>query len=123
MPRQRAFTLLELLVVISIIGLIAGVIAPRFINIGDKLAVKNEFSEVRQQLNGLPLRAMRSGNALRIDAQGAPVSLPGDWHITAATAIIYQANGSCLGGTIEVWQGHGSHKSVHLQPPFCQWAP
>jgi general secretion pathway protein G len=76
MHPQRAFTLLELLVVLSLIGLIAGVIAPRFSDFGDKLTLKNTQLEVRQKINGLPLLALRSASQLRIDDQGAPAELP-----------------------------------------------
>jgi general secretion pathway protein G len=119
---QRGFTLLELLVVITLIGLIAGVVAPRFINLGDKLTLKNQRLEVRQKINGLPLLALRNGAALRIDANGAPLALPEGWRVTAKTPVIYQSNGSCLGGLIEVWQGDSHRDSIPLQPPLCQWS-
>ncbi|GAB3394518.1 prepilin-type N-terminal cleavage/methylation domain-containing protein [Azotobacter armeniacus] len=122
MRQQRAFTLLELLVVLSLIGLIAGVVAPRFIDMGDKLTLKNQLLEVRQKVNGIPLLALRSGSLLRIDERGAPVELPDAWRATANPPIIYQSNGSCLGGQIEIWQGEIHRHSVHLLPPFCQWS-
>lgn len=115
------FTLLELLVVITLIGLIAGVIAPRFINLGDRLSLKNQRLEVRQKVNGLPLLALRNASALRIDAKGAPLQLPDGWRITARSPVVYQSNGSCLGGEIEVWQGDSKRDSILLQPPLCQW--
>lgn len=115
------FTLLELLVVITLIGLIAGVVAPRFINLGDKLTLKNQHHEVRQKVNGLPLLALRSGTALRIDDNGAPLALPKGWRVTAKLPVIYQSNGSCLGGLIEVWQDADQRDSIALQPPLCQW--
>ena len=118
---QSAFTLLELLVVISLIGLIAGVVAPRFTDLGDKLTLKNQRLEVRQKLNGLPLLALRRGTALRIDTSGAPLQLPAEWHVTAKNPVIYQSNGICLGGEIEVWQGEDRRASITLQPPLCQW--
>ncbi|WP_312513493.1 prepilin-type N-terminal cleavage/methylation domain-containing protein [Stutzerimonas nitrititolerans] len=117
----RGFTLLELLVVLSLIGLIAGIVAPRFINLGDKLSLKNQRLEVRQKVNGLPLLALRSGTTLQIDSKGAPLQLPDGWHITARTPVLYQSNGSCLGGEIEVWQGDNKRDSILLQPPLCQW--
>jgi general secretion pathway protein G len=121
MHLQRAFTLLELLVVLSLIGLIAGVIAPRFSEFGDKLTFKNALLEVRQKINGLPLLALRSASPLQIDDQGAPTKLPTDWRATANPPIVYQSNGSCLGGKVEIWQGKIKRASMHLQPPLCQW--
>jgi general secretion pathway protein G len=118
---QCGFTLIELLVVITLIGLIAGVVAPRFISVGDKLSLKNQRLEVRQKINGMPLLALRGGAELRIDANGAPLGLPDGWRVTAKSPVIYQSNGSCLGGLIEVWQGVDQQESVALQPPLCQW--
>lgn len=118
---SRGFTLLELLVVITLIGLIAGIVAPRFINLGDKLSLKNQRLEVRQKVNGMPLLALRRGTALRIDAKGAPLALPEGWRVTAITPVIYQSNGSCLGGEIEVWQGDHRQASIVLPAPLCQW--
>ncbi len=120
---QRGFTLLELLVVITLIGLIAGVVAPRFINLGDKLTLKNQLQEVRQKINGLPLLALRNGSALRIDAEGAPLQLTEGWRVSARTPVLYQSNGSCLGGEVEVWRGNQRQASISLQAPFCQWQP
>jgi general secretion pathway protein G len=121
MHPQRAFTLLELLVVLSLIGLIAGVIAPRFSDFGDKLTLKNTQLEVRQKINGLPLLALRSASQLRIDDQGAPTELPTNWRATANPPIVYRSNGSCLGGQVEIWQGTTKRANARLQPPFCQW--
>jgi general secretion pathway protein G len=118
---QRGFTLLELLVVITLIGLIAGVVAPRFVALGDRLAQKNQLQEARQKVNGLPLLAMRNGSAMRIDASGAPLELPDGWRISARSPVIYQSNGVCLGGDIEVWQNDTRQAVVDLQPPLCQW--
>lgn len=118
---QHGFTLLELLVVITLIGLIAGVVAPRFINLGDKLAFKNQGLEVRQKVNGLPLLALRSGTPLRVDESGSPLTLPEGWRVTAKKPVIYQSNGTCLGGEIEVWLGDTRRESIALRPPLCQW--
>lgn len=123
MRRQRAFTLLELLVVLGLIGLVAGMVAPRFIDLGERLTLKNQLLEVRQKINGLPLRALRGDGPLRIDAQGAPLELPAGWRLRAEPAIVYQSNGSCLGGQLEVWRGDTRQQTVPLLPPFCQWSP
>jgi general secretion pathway protein G len=119
---QRAFTLLELLVVLSLIGLVAGVVAPRFIDVSDKLTLKNQLLEVRQKVNGLPLLALHQGSIVRIDAQGSPLELPSGWRVTADPPVTYQSNGSCLGGQIEIWKGKTRRDAILLQPPFCQWS-
>lgn len=119
---QRGFTLLELLVVVVLIGLIAGIVAPRFIGFGERLTLKNQLLEVRQRVNGLPLAALRGGRQLRIDSDGAPLSLPDGWRVTSRTSVLYQGNGSCLGGEIEVWRGSQREARVTLLPPLCQWS-
>jgi len=119
---QRGFTLLELLVVLVLVGLIAGVVAPKFIGLGGRLGVKNQLLEVRQRVNGLPLIALRAGRSLRIDSAGAPLILPDGWRVTSRTPVLYQGNGSCLGGDIEVWRGSQREVRVTLLPPLCQWS-
>lgn len=121
MRQQHAFTLLELLVVLSLIGLVAGIMAPRFFDLSQRLSVRNELLEVRQKLNGMPLLALRNGASVRIDAQGAPLQLPDGWRLTAPSPVLYQSNGSCLGGTVEVWRGKTLQARADLLAPFCQW--
>ncbi len=120
---QHGFTLLELLVVIVLLGLVAGIVAPRFIEMGGRLSQKNNLLEVRQRVNGLPILALRGGQSLRIDSNGSPLTLPDGWRVTSSQPVLYQSNGSCLGGVIEVWNGSLREARITLQPPLCQWLP
>ena len=117
---QRGFTLIELLVVLTLIGLIAGTVGPNFFEAAQRMSGKNEAQQIRQQVNGLPLAALHAGEALQINQQGAPFALPEGWKLTAKQPVVYQPNGVCRGGTLELWQGK-QRRQITLQAPFCQW--
>lgn len=117
---QRGFTLIELLVVLTLIGLIAGTVGPNFFEAAQRMGSKNDEQQIRQQVNGLPLAALHAGESLYINEQGAPFSMPEGWGLIARRPIVYQPNGVCLGGMLELL--HDERKQQFLLiPPFCQW--
>lgn len=121
-PRQSAFTLLELLVVISLLGLTAGLIGPRFIDMADRISAKNIEQEMRQQLNALPLKALRQGIPIIIsDVSPNTLMAPEGWHVKTTDPIIYLSNGTCLGGRLEVWHNDSKKHELQLEPPLCRW--
>lgn len=121
MHGQRGFTLLELLVVLGLIGLVAGVVAPRFLDLQERLGQRNQLQEIRQRLNGLPLIALRQASPLQIDAKGAPFEPPLGWRLSARQPIVYQSNGVCLGGELEIWHRQTRLHTLQLQAPYCKW--
>mgnify|MGYP000585395246 CR=1 FL=1 len=55
---QRGFTLLELLVVLVLVGMIAGMVGPRFIDLAERLRHRNEWLTLQQRINGLPMEVL-----------------------------------------------------------------
>lgn len=119
--REQGFTLLELLVVLVLIGLVAGTVGPNFFEAAQRMAGRNEEQQIRQQLNGLPLVALHQGERLEINKQGAPFTLPEGWQLVAEQPVVYQANGVCRGGQAELRQGDW-RQQITLQAPFCHWS-
>lgn len=67
--RERGFTLLELLVVVLIIGLLAGIVAPRFM----AQISRSEVTTARAQMDALA----KAINAYRLDMGRYPPASPG----------------------------------------------
>ena len=68
-PQVRGFTLLELLVVILIIGLLVGIVAPRLMG----QVAKSEITAARAQLDALD----KALNAFRLDVGHFPTAAQG----------------------------------------------
>lgn len=119
---NRGFTLLELLVVLTLIGIIAGMVGPRLFSVADKLRYRNELQSMQLAINALPVDALLSGRPRIIDTHGAAdLQLPDGWHVMAKKPIRYQTNGICLGGELVVLHGDSIVSQLNLEAPYCQW--
>ncbi|HIE2335148.1 prepilin-type N-terminal cleavage/methylation domain-containing protein [Pseudomonas aeruginosa] len=119
---QAAFTLLELLVVLVIVGAIAAVALPGLVKMQETWARRTALDDLFNQLQTLGYRVRGDGRELLIGENGAVppelLRLPDGWTITARPPIRYMANGVCLGGELQVHQGGTTH-TLLLQPPHC----
>ena len=70
------FTLLELLVVLAILGLISGLLAPRVVGWLDAAKVRGWRNDLRVHIELLPVRAFQAGEALVVDAEFLQRDLP-----------------------------------------------
>ena len=59
MSRNRGFTLIELVIVIAILGVLAGVITPSFMAWRDRSKVKGDATELRAVFESAKLRAIK----------------------------------------------------------------
>ncbi|MFB2872705.1 prepilin-type N-terminal cleavage/methylation domain-containing protein [Aeromonas jandaei] len=116
---QRGFTLLELLVVLVLVGMITGMVGPRFIDLAERLRHRNEWQTLQQRINGLPMEVQLSGRGMAL--QALPLTLPAGWQLKTERPVRYLPNGVCLGGQLQLLQGDEVKRRIALTPPYCQW--
>ena len=116
---QRGFTLLELLVVLVLVGMIAGMVGPRFIDLAERLRHRNEWQTLQQRINGLPMELQLTGRPMAL--QALPLTLPAGWQLKTERPVRYLPNGVCLGGQLQLLQGDEVKRRIALTPPYCQW--
>ncbi|KTA77981.1 MULTISPECIES: prepilin-type N-terminal cleavage/methylation domain-containing protein [Aeromonas] len=116
---QRGFTLLELLVVLVLVGMIAGMVGPRFIDLAERLRHRNEWQTLQQRINGLPMEVQLTGRPMAL--QELPWMLPAGWQLKTERPVRYLSNGVCLGGQLQLLQGDEVKRRIVLTPPYCQW--
>ena len=122
---SRGFTLLELLVVLSLLGLLAGLVVPNLVRTYKSVRYSHEKSEVLREISTLGYKAYREGRDIRfegypLEGEGYDVllSLPPGWIVRADRPILYRSNGVCLGGDLRIGAGDRWF-GVHLSPPLC----
>lgn len=120
----RGFTLLELVVVLSIMGLAAALAAPSVMRSVESWQSQAEVDAVIDQVRGLPARARGAGRTMTIDddaldaaesplraADGWTLSSPGRWQV--------RANGYCEGGLLDLRRGDRRWR-LRAEAPFCE---
>jgi general secretion pathway protein G len=98
------FTLLELLLVLSLVALLTGLVAPRLWQWVESARVRAGIDGARAELEALPMRAFASARRVRVDAE-APLPLPGGWRVELAAPLVYEANGMTAGSRLRIHAG------------------
>lgn len=121
---QHGYTLLEMVVVLTILGLVVAMAAPALLRSVDSWRRQAEVDALVEQIRALPARARASGRPIAIDddalaADDAPLRVAERWQLRVPTAWTVHANGVCDGG--EVWlDGNGRSLTVAVAAPFCE---
>lgn len=129
--KQRApgFTLIEVLVVLVLVGLVAGVALPRLLVISQRFETAANKKQLLAEIAGLGYRAYVTGRPLTLvslpsaDPQTDPVALPPGWGIEVATPLKYAFTGVCGGGRITITGPGEGPETWDLPPPFCKPVP
>jgi len=105
---SRGFTLLELLVVLLLLGLVTGLVAPQAVRWLDSAQQRGWRADLKARIETLPVRAFLSGEPLSIDARQLQLGLLGEAggaELRMAEPLRYSAMGMAMGGRLELVQG------------------
>ncbi len=127
---MKGFSLLELLVVLTLLGLISAILLPNITSLVGSVSARVEIEEVRSRINSLGIYAATEEVAFAIggddDILNLAVGLGSDdrvienWTLQAEEPVRYRPNGVCLGGAVELYHGDDLYSTVTLEPPYCQ---
>lgn len=120
---RRGFTLLEMVVVLSILGLATAIAVPSVLHSIDTWQRRGEVEAVLDQIRGLPAAARTQGHDLVISretlsADNAPIRAGEGWTLTTGQSWRVRHNGVCDGGDIEIASGERMTR-IAVSAPFC----
>lgn len=108
---QRGFTLLEVLIALSIIALVAAVALPGMARRLDSAFVDADFEQVLSSAELLPVRVLLQGVDLTLNDASisqmlhdgrTPLDLPVGWRVKVEQAAVLAGDGSCTPGSLVV---------------------
>ena len=117
MSRPRGFTLLELMLVVALVALLAGIVAPRVLGWAEAARARAALDALRLQLQAQPALAFHAQRPLELARAPADWPLPAGWRLELAAPLRWQANGMTAPGRIRVWAGSDQLADWVLQAP------
>jgi len=103
--RAGGFTLLELLLVLMLVALLTGLVAPRMWQWVQGARARAGIDAARAELEALPRRAFAAAQRITVDA-ARPLPLPESWRLELAAPLVYEANGMTAGGRVRIRAGN-----------------
>ena len=114
------FTIIELVIVMLLISLIAGLVMPRFSKIYQNSVISYEKDDMITQLSIYGYVAYQNQQHYQLSNDDhSLLELKEGWSLKIDTPIHYHANGVCTGGEILLYKGSQQYHIV-LTAPFCK---
>lgn len=119
--RLRGYTLLEMVVVMTILAMATAIAAPPSYKMIRSWQEATQVEDVMQQLERLPSAILASGKPLLAPTGGGVelVELPQDWALRMQTPLQVQANGACSDATGTLTTPYQTLE-FQIQAPFCR---
>jgi prepilin-type N-terminal cleavage/methylation domain-containing protein len=123
------YTLIEMVVVLAIVSLLAGLAMPRLYRTYQAVTRQSEQDAIVAQLARLSLRANALGASFVLDTDslgrllpdGRPLmTLPAGWRLSMERPIHFNLIGVCDGGTVGLTAPDGETHTFTLQSPACE---
>ena len=108
--RARGFTLLELLVVLSLMSLVAGLVAPGVSRAVTAARERSLKSDLRVVLEGLPVRAYAQGRSMTLDGPALQrlLEMPDGFAVQTDEPLRYGPTGIASGGVVRLLGAQGA---------------
>ena len=101
---SAGFTLLELLLVLTLVALLTGLVAPRAWQWIDSARLRANLDRARTSLESLPRQAFATARRIEVNGEAAdlPLTLPDGWSLVTPAPLRYGSNGMTAGGRLRV---------------------
>jgi prepilin-type N-terminal cleavage/methylation domain-containing protein len=117
MPRPRGFTLLELLLVVALVSLLAGIVAPRVLGWAEAARARAALDALRGHLLAQPALAFHAQRPRVLTQAPEDWPLPAGWRMELAAPLRWEANGMAAAGRVRILAGTDQLADWVLQAP------